>query len=155
MTAKEVLKFLGGPKSSKFSVRNNFLSVPNVSWGFLKGYEADLLVVNKNYYVYEVEVKVSAADFRADMKKMKWRVNRSNDLIKRFYYAMPETLWEKVKDEPRVAGSGVITVNSRGKTKIIIDAVDNKQAKALSEKDALRLARLASMRYWKVLEKDS
>lgn len=32
-------------------------------------YEADFLYITNGYYLYEVEIKISIADFRADQKK--------------------------------------------------------------------------------------
>lgn len=43
--------------------------VPNVYWGWNLRHEADLICVNSNMYVTEVEIKVTAADLKADFKK--------------------------------------------------------------------------------------
>ena len=45
-----------------------FLVVPNVSWGLMP-YECDLLAMASSRYLYEIEIKVSGADIKADLKK--------------------------------------------------------------------------------------
>ena len=72
-------------------------------------YEADFLYITKNYYLYEVEVKISIADFRADQKKNKYHDHPD---VRGFYYFVPQELYSKHKDEVKAMckekGAGLI-----------------------------------------------
>ena len=59
-------------------------------------YEADFLYITKSYYLYEVEVKISIADFRADQKKDKYHDHPD---VKGLYYFVPQELYSKYEDE--------------------------------------------------------
>lgn len=88
---------------------------------FSHDWESDFFFINRDGWSFEVEVKVSLSDFRADFKKKKHEIfktgyytDRDNKKIEkkfipnRFYYAVPEGLVD-VKDIPEYAG--LITVN--------------------------------------------
>ena len=92
----------------------------------INGWEADILIVQESGRVYEIEVKVSVADFRREFevrtKRAKHealktgrhpeRAYRDPITLSRFYFAMPRDIYERVKDEiPEYAG--VITVEKR------------------------------------------
>lgn len=90
------------------------------------GWEADILVIHKSGWVWEIEVKISVADFRKEFKekvekhealqsglvkqRYTWanggyKSNPVHSLIKKFFFAMPVEIYEKVKDEiPAYAG---------------------------------------------------
>ena len=55
------------------------------------------MVVRKSGVAIEIEIKVSLQDFKADLKKRHHHQERLNR-ISEFYYAMPDTLYEKCKD---------------------------------------------------------
>lgn len=67
-------------------------------------WESDLLVVSKSGYLTEVEVKNSLADWRADLQKQKFTdLRRKLDFeryIKRFYYAIPDVLYQRYLADP-------------------------------------------------------
>lgn len=129
-----------------------YIIVPNISWGFHFIHECDLFLVSKSNYCYEVEIKVSKADFLKDFEK---KHNHSSNYIKEFYYAMPETLYEKVKDMiPEHAGA-ITCKYSYGKVraKIVKESVSNKNAKKISLEDELKILRLATMRIWSLKDK--
>ena len=69
-----------------FGVRT-LLMIPNVFWGFGLNYEADLVVVTASRYAYEIELKVSKSDLKADAKK---KHNHDGRHFKRLYFAMSE-----------------------------------------------------------------
>ena len=56
-----IVEYEGGARTSIF--------VPNVSWGYFKSHEADLLRISKQGYLTEYEIKRSWSDFLADFKK--------------------------------------------------------------------------------------
>ncbi len=87
--------------SRLFNIRQ-YIIVPNVSWGFHGGHEMDLFIISPSKYAYEIEIKISVSDFRADFKKSH---THESKYIREFYYAMPEYIYEKVKLEiPEHAG---------------------------------------------------
>ncbi len=75
-----------------FDSRKNII-VPKVSWGLLF-HEADLLILSKNGYLTEVEIKRSWSDFLADFRK---RHNHDDPKVSWHYYAVPESILEKCK----------------------------------------------------------
>jgi len=72
-----------------FNSRTN-LVVPNVWWGWGLRHEADMIVLRPSGYCDEVEIKTSAADIKADLKKPRshWEDRR----ITRVWFAVPHTL---------------------------------------------------------------
>lgn len=59
-------------------------------------YEADFLYITKGRYLYEVEIKLSIADFRADQQKTLYH---NFPDVRGFYYCMPMELYAKHKEE--------------------------------------------------------
>jgi hypothetical protein len=51
-----------------FNSRQNLI-VPNVHWGWMLQYEADMVILRQSGYAVEVEIKVSAADIKRDLRK--------------------------------------------------------------------------------------
>jgi len=80
-----------------------YIIVPNLSWGFVS-HECDMFLIKKSGYAVEVEIKRSVSDFRADFKKGHNHKERNNKITE-FYYAFPESIYEKCKDSvPEHAG---------------------------------------------------
>lgn len=129
-----------------------YIIVPNISWGFHGIHECDLFLISKSNYAYEVEIKVSKADFMKDFEK---KHNHKSDYIKEFYYAMPETLYGKVKDQiPEHAGAIVCWYSyGRVRARIVKESVANKNAKKISLEDELKILRLGTMRIWSLKNK--
>jgi hypothetical protein len=107
------------------------------------GGRADLIVLTRARYITEVEIKVSLADWRADRDKIKWAVapevgknagwQQFNDQvfegvkarrahISRFFYAIPETLENRIPDN-LPEGVGILVVRQGGH-RYGYDAVD-------------------------------
>lgn len=60
-------------------------------------HECDMLVLSKSGYLTEIEIKRSWTDFLADFKK---KHNHHNyPIIKYFYYCVPISIFEKVRDK--------------------------------------------------------
>ncbi len=123
------------------------LVVPNVSWG-LGVHECDLLIVSRNNYASEVEIKVTHADLRADAKK---RHKHESHKIKRLWFALPEKLEACLADVPERAG--VLLVGKTGRITVVRKPVDNCEARALSNDERLRVARLGAIRIWDLKER--
>lgn len=87
----------------KYCIKNSFI--------FRYDWESDYFCISKEGYSYEIEVKISKADFRNDKKKEKhslFKENPKSRLIpNRFYYAVPKGLIDE-KDLPDYAGLIII-----------------------------------------------
>lgn len=83
-----------------FNYRMNLI-VPNVSWGWYLRHEADMIVVRPSGLCDEIEIKTTAADIKADLKKRydHWEDPR----IARVWFAVPHWLADN-SDIPPAAG---------------------------------------------------
>jgi hypothetical protein len=124
-----------------FGYRQN-LVVPNVSWG-LGLHECDLLILSKNGYLTEIEIKTSKADLKKDLQK--GHGHRSNR-IKQLYFAIPSTLAKYYEYIPRRAG--ILVVNSKHNVYRIAKAEINKNARASTVEERYQMARLGALRIW-------
>jgi len=132
--------------ASHFGWRDNVV-VPNVSWG-LGLHECDLVVLKPSGYLWEVEIKVSAADLRRDKDK---RHGHASNKIARLYFAIPKRLEKCVPDID--ARAGVLIVEDKGYTKLVRVPQTNKAARKLTESERVKLYELASMRMWTLKRK--
>jgi hypothetical protein len=62
-------------------------------------HECDFLLLTKNRYLWEIEIKVSKADLIADKKKIHGHINSN---VKRLYFALPHYM----EDYIQYPGSG-------------------------------------------------
>ena len=145
MTAREIEIAV----AHHFNSRQNVI-VPNVSWGLGLSYEADLVVLRPSGYAVEVEIKVSAADIRADLKKThehrcKW--------FRELWFAVPQDLADC---EHIPAHAGILAVKDNGlatwKSKQYCEALrrclTNKQALKWGTDKRMKLMSLGCMRIW-------
>ena len=130
--------------SDYFGTRTHII-VPNVSWG-LFGYELDMCILNeKSMYASEVEIKISKADLKRDGKK--WHKHEWNyGYIRQLWFAMPEKMECCTEFVP--IDAGVILVDKKGKVRIVRKPKPNVNAKKWPIEQALKLARLGTMRIW-------
>jgi len=139
-----------------YGVRKNII-VPNISWGFAWMHECDMFIVSKAGIVTEVEIKISKSDLLADFKKGHDHKDRAGR-ITYFYYAMPETLYEKCKDliPP---DAGILTCDRGdwdGASPYIREKKKperRKNTRKLTEEEQLKIAWLGTMRIWSLKEK--
>jgi hypothetical protein len=122
------------------------LIVPNISWGMFN-HECDLLVLTKSGYAYEIEIKVSRSDLRADAEKKHGHVSKK---IKKLYFAIPDTLADCVDLIPEHAG--IIVVGPTGRCKVTREARVNSSHK-FSDAEMFAFARLGTLRIWPMKEK--
>ena len=120
--------------------------VPNVSWG-MDLHECDLFILSKAGFATEVEIKVSAQDLKADIKKAH---SHENHKIKYLYFAIPHYLEKHSGYIPKRAGilslkkrleDGYIEVNK------IREPVKNGNYR-YSMEEKLKLQRLGVIRIW-------
>jgi hypothetical protein len=132
------------------------LIVPNVFWGLGFKYELDMMVVTQNKYAWEIEIKITKSDLKADLKK---KHGHYSNRIKRLYFAVPEELKdEALKLIPERAGlfivnkPGFYTCNGRRIYKPQVELIKapkiNMNARKLNDEEILKLYQLAAMRIW-------
>lgn len=126
-----------------FNKRLNMI-IPNISWG-LGLHECDILIITKDNYCYEIEIKTSKADLKKDAKKYH---RHYNEKIKKLYFAIPESLIESIDLIPERAG--ILICSDR--VKVLRRAKINKAIK-LTDKEVLHAGKLASMRIWNLKKK--
>jgi hypothetical protein len=143
-----------------FGIRTNLI-VPNLSWGIGLNYEADLTVITRSKCAYEIELKVSKSDLIAESKKK--ASAHKGKMFKRFYYAMPESIYDEnlIKD----SSTGVLLAYyDKGRTfrgRVIkgtwrikeVKKAKNKKVTKLSDKKYLKILELSAMRVWSMKKK--
>ena len=109
-------------------------------------HEGDILSVTKNYFLREIEIKISVSDFKADFKK---KHNHEGN-IKQFYYAVPYYILDKIKDlVPKQSGILVaVYENEHWQLKRYKKAVDNKSATPIDEEKLNKIFRIGYLKYW-------
>jgi hypothetical protein len=73
------------------------IAVPNLNFG---GFELDMAIISKDWYLTEVEIKMSRSDWCRDKHKRKWRLDElgceyertKRQQVARFFYAAPAEL---------------------------------------------------------------
>lgn len=137
--------------ANHFNYRINLI-VPNVSWGWGLQHEADLIILRQSGYCDEVEIKVSASDIKADLRK---RFNHWEDRrILRVWFAVPKEL-ASCPDIPDKAGILSVARIRNGtsyydKVELVRPAVirDKDTRIKITPKERQKLADLAAMRIW-------
>ena len=137
------------------------LIVPNVSYGFVRWGEIDMLKVEQSRYLTEIEIKVSLSDLKREWKKMRWAPVYQDGFrktIRRYYIAMPEGLYETGRAViPDWVGAGILTVrpveeiNGRLTRPYAYEKQKpriNKESKKITIEDLATLGRLGTLRYW-------
>lgn len=133
-----------------FNYRRNII-VPNVSWG-LNLHECDLLVVTRTGYATEIEIKVSVADMRADLKKAH---QHRSQRIKKLFYAVPASLKEKIL--PLVPErAGLLTIEPQTyayRVLCVKEALAQAGARAFNAGEMQKLTELGALRIWDLKER--
>lgn len=129
---------------ARFYGVRRYTILPNAYWGLDFRYELDLLVVSGAGYMYEIEIKVSRGDIRADKKK-RWQ--HDSPRIRELWFAVPEKLAEYACEEvmPR---AGIMSVSPKGGVTKIRKCEINKMAPKISERHRLKIGSLSNMRMW-------
>ena len=119
-------------------------------WKNIVNHECDMLIVTKNRYLTEVEIKISLSDLKADFKK---EHQHKDENIKNFYYAFPEEMKEKaIELIPEGAGILIAVEKECGipyrKIECYRKPKINKEAKPINDIVLLKIYRLGYLRYW-------
>lgn len=125
----------------------NHIIVPNVSFGFLN-YEADLLIVSKSGYAWEIEIKISKSDLLRDAKK---RHQHDSDKVRQLWFAIPKKLESCIESIPEKAG--VLVIDDVGRVWEKRTPKINPLAKPLTSEEQYKVARLGALRIWSLKEK--
>ena len=124
------------------------LIVPNVFWGFGLNYEADLVVVTPTGYAWEIEIKTTVSDLKADQKK---RYQHNSNKFKRLYFAVPYSMKE-ISLELIPERSGLLVVNYDYRVLLVKAPTSNRYAHKLTLDEVEKLKDLAAMRIWSLKE---
>jgi hypothetical protein len=133
-----------------FGIRRNIV-VPNVWWGMRFNHELDLLVITPSGHGYEIEIKISKSDLKADLKKPHLHNDRR---LRELWFAIPESLADAVEFIPEDAGIIVVTKYQSTKTSYRYDCRVFRQPKRAKSayqftiEQQLKLAKLGTMRIW-------
>ena len=129
-------------------IRSNII-VPNVSWGMGIEYEADLIVLSKQGYVTEYEIKRSYSDFVADFAKNKDA--HKAPWVYRFYYVLPLSIKNKAEKFIQYTGienPAILFYDENGKFTSNDGYPYVKCGRKMFLEEQLKLARLGVIRYW-------
>jgi len=119
--------------------------VPNC---YFAGGEMDLLVVTRSGYLVEVEIKLSRADWKADLAKEKWTMPERR-LVSRFYYAVPPELCPAEAPEWVPATSGILHLHPRDYVLEHRKAERVKTAPKLTDQQQLHIMASIYRRWWR------
>ena len=134
----------------KISKNNYWFDNKTMLWKEIVNHECDMLIVTKNYYLTEVEIKISLSDLKADFKKKHQHKDKN---IKNFYYAFPEEMKEKaLKLIPKECGILIAVEKECGipyrKIECYRKPKINKEAKPINDIVLSKIYRLGYLRYW-------
>ena len=115
-------------------------------------YEADFLYITNRNYLYEVEIKISIADFRADQKKDKYHDHPD---VKGLYYFVPQELYSKHEDEIKTTckGKGAGLIVDSYPIATILKPKIRKEVKSLSDNGYIHYLRLFAKKWVRNREK--
>jgi hypothetical protein len=160
-TAKAIAWALATDYGSPLNYRHQYLLIPN-SNTFL-GWESDLLATTPAGYLTEVEIKVSAGDWRADSAKVKWYrhpalpggaegrlVHQAWEKVKYFWYAAPLRLAKRWEAFGIPSWAGVYGLGDEGtmRIQVVRPAQPRPGHRRLTEQEHRQLARLGAVRIW-------
>ncbi len=132
--------------ASHFNYERNLI-IPNLSWGVGMNHECDLLVITKTGYATEIEIKVTAADLKADKKK---RHKHNSPKIKNLYFCIPWYLIKHYGQIPKHAG--ILILKEDGYITEARKAPKLNNYK-FSGTEIFELARMCNLRMWSLKRK--
>lgn len=105
-------------------------------------YEADVVVLRPSGWATEVEIKISASDIRADLRK---KHQHNSDLFRELWFAVPEAL----RDHPDIPErAGILYAVEEHRGLCVHRKPIRRDAKKWTPEQRLKLLRLASLRTW-------
>jgi len=143
MTSKQIELAVAQYFGAK-GMQNRNIIVPNFK-GFWNDYEMDMFIATPARYCYEVEIKTTVADLKADFKK---RHFHDSDKIKYFYYAIPDEIYYSTYIPGMFEKAGLFSIKN-GKACLMVKPEPLNNYK-LAETEYLHLGRLLTHRLWKL-----
>lgn len=126
--------------------------LPNGYWGLNLHYEMDLLVVSSRNYAYEVEIKTTLADLRAEQKK---RHDHNCGFTRGLWFAGPMDIQDALMElSPTHAGVIVVERNDhewRDRFPYSLKTIRKpklRKINPLTDDFVMKIDRLISLRYW-------
>lgn len=117
-------------------------------------YEADFVYITKGGYLYEVEIKVSIADFRTDQRKPLYH---NFPDVKGFYYCVPAELYHAHAAEIELVckdkGAGLIVMYKR-KFSTLVKPKIRKDVKQLTQMRYVHYLRLFAKKWVRKREEE-
>lgn len=113
------------------------------------GGRADLVVITRSNYLTEIEIKVSLSDWNADQHKDKFKRPRPH--VARFFYAIPETLQDRIPDWlPPTAGVLVVSNGGLGWDYVReVRAAKRLPAKKVDDQLVRKIEEACYYRFWR------
>lgn len=169
LTSKDVLRALCGIGTNCIWSPHRLIAVPNTAW--LAGWESDLLLLHRSGWAWEIEIKVSVADFRREFKTKaaKHKTLRTGSYsqyakgirIQKYFFAMPKSVYDKLdpSEFPDYAGIVVLDPANTDQWKRLIPSIVRRPknlpgAEKATDAQRIRLLELAHSRLWAYAYKD-
>lgn len=151
-----------GKRRNPFSLfdKDTLLCTYNISNGFWKFGESDILAISKDYHIYEGEIKVSIEDFRKDFKKSSEIWEERKKYLYAKYYIIPTKLFKSNEEEifnklvefnRTYFVAGLITVDYDGANIVYGSKISDYRIDLIS---LSKLIRLQSFRQLRAVESD-
>ncbi|RXZ68967.1 hypothetical protein EPT53_08110 [Fusobacterium necrophorum] len=148
-----------------YCFKKNKAILPRVQRGYIVNHECDMLLCSKNNYLTEIEIKVSIADIKADLKK---KHGHNDNRLKKVIFCIPEEILEKAEEIiPKKFGIWTVEYKevtvyhfyeSKKEFQYIVKefrkAHINKDVQKVSEEVVWEMWRLSSLRYWATLKEN-
>ena len=135
-----------------FNKRANMI-IPNVSWGFFKNKEVDLVVIRKSMWMDEVEIKLNKSDLLKETNKKRYNKNindKHKNTIRYKWFCVKSGLENDIDHLPEEVGVLIIDENYS-----IIEYRKPKKienSRKITEIELIKLLRLGNLRTWPLRE---
>jgi hypothetical protein len=133
-----------------YGYRENIV-LPNLHWALSSKYEKDMVIIRPSGFAFEVEIKISKADLRADLKKGH---GHFCNMMRQLWFAIPDYMntEECLALIPERAGVVVVDTSvafaTSGRCTTVRRAKINRSARRLEYSEILKTAHLSAMRIW-------
>lgn len=129
-----------------YGIKRGYVTMPNVLLYVNGMYEADFIYITKSNYLFEVEIKISIFDFRADFDK---KCYHNSPKVRALYYAFPEDLWDNHRKDilelTKNVGAGIILCDKEGCK--VWDKPKLRKVKPLTTDELLRIMRIGCLKW--------
>ena len=130
-----------------FGIERNYHCGRNISLYYKGTAEADFLYITKTNYLYEIEIKLTIEDLKADLQKKHYH---DYPEIKGFYYAIPINFYKNHKDTIEKIckeNNAGLLVYQEGKWNFILKAKGRREVAALSKERIFHYLRIFAKKW--------